>query len=95
MYKQDWEYITFRRSLIPEADAYANEKQGKTWRGTGRSSEQWGAAWNLTFHSRMDQLVKERAAGHAAVSVEALEKQIAELTEENNKLRSELALVVQ
>lgn len=59
-YIRDTEYAKLRSALVPEAEKFANDTQGKTRRGSGRSNDQWCAAWNATFHAKMEELAKER-----------------------------------
>lgn len=58
MTKQD--YVEARNKLIPEAERVANSIHGYFPTGTDEEKEKWCNCWNLTFHSMMNQLVKER-----------------------------------
>lgn len=53
----DEEYIKVRNGLIPAAERYANHRHGVRFNGSGKAErEVYAAAWNHTFHKRMNQL---------------------------------------
>ena len=54
--KVDRNRIKLRESLIPIAEKYANDLHGEL-PGDG-DRDTWVAAWNLAFHSKMEELVK-------------------------------------
>ena len=58
---EDADYIKMRNDLIPFAEKYANEKNGRFGpRGTGQIEAvyNWGEVWNKDFHAEMNRLAK-------------------------------------
>lgn len=56
----DMVYEAERNKLIPIAERFANEVHGYAPKGTEEEREKWCAAWNRTFHQKMNQLWSER-----------------------------------
>jgi hypothetical protein len=56
----DSEYVEKRSKLIPFAEKYADEKNGKVYRGKdGPGREEWMRSWNLDYHSKMNELASK------------------------------------
>jgi len=53
------EYEEARNKLIPAAERYANEKEGKQPQPM-QSRDEWVKAWNLAFLGKMDLLAKKQ-----------------------------------
>lgn len=51
----DGGYINLRNSFVDDAENHANKTCGKT-HGKNKNDE-WAAAWNLAFHTKMGELV--------------------------------------
>lgn len=50
-------YEEQRNALIPEAEKFADNKFGKSYKGTSDEERNlWRANWNLAFFSQMDKL---------------------------------------
>lgn len=73
----DKKYEAARNKLIPFAEKYANEMEGKNPR-PGQSREEWVKAWNLSFLGKMDSLAKEQGlkGGHKMAGIDALRGQV-------------------
>jgi len=52
-------YEEERNLLIPFAEKYANEKEGK-FPKSGQSKEAWSIVWNLAFLGEMNKLAKKQ-----------------------------------
>lgn len=56
----DENYIQQRNALIPEAEKFADDKFGKSYKGkSDKERNLWRANWNLAYHSCMDMLWRE------------------------------------
>jgi hypothetical protein len=57
MPKIDKKYETARNMLIPQAEAYANKRNGaKCEVKNERKREEWIGKWNRDFHRKMNEL---------------------------------------
>lgn len=54
----DEDYIKKRNKLIPEAERYANEVNGKDLKEE-TNRDIWIDNWNKSFHTKMEELVEE------------------------------------
>lgn len=55
------EYENRRNALIPEAEKHANKKERARFPGGNDAARAaWFTRWSLAFHSKMDELAKER-----------------------------------
>jgi len=59
MIEQFQAYEIARNALIPDAEAYADKITGIAPNSSEKAYKDWEKLWNLTFHSKMNQLWKE------------------------------------
>lgn len=59
--KKDVKYEEARNKLIIKAERYANKQCGNSFGFSGgafKNREEWANAWNLTYHTKMNELAK-------------------------------------
>jgi len=71
----DADYAGKRNKLIPDAEKYADKKCGPrpsySPKGGNKALDDWNSAWNLTFHTKMNQLWEQKKGGKGGRSTMA------------------------